>query len=366
MIELLELNNFQSHESSVITFSKNVNVIVGQSDIGKSTFFRALNWLVKNKPAGFSFRSNFSDVKKDITRVAVKFFDNDNIVIREKAKNLDRYVIFNNEKEDYHEFKALRGSIPEEVSDIVDFSNYNLQGQHDKYFLLQDSSSEVAKSLNEVVGLEDIDTVMYNMNSITTRTKKNLDSKKLEKDYLVNDLKQYENFDKIKIIVDRLKNLFDEIKLLKEERSELAAIFPRLKKLNEEISYLQSWLEIEKYVETLPLEISKIDNLLIEIRFLKDTVETLQSIDKEIDEYNQDIFFHGIAIEAIEEARKYKRDEELLAELEYGINTIDKLDGNISSIKVQIKKIDKEINKIGVCPVTGEYCEIIANRRLAS
>jgi exonuclease SbcC len=59
MIDSLSIQNFQSHEKTELEFDEGINIIIGQSDSGKSAILRALNWVVNNKPNGEAFKSNW-------------------------------------------------------------------------------------------------------------------------------------------------------------------------------------------------------------------------------------------------------------------------------------------------------------------
>jgi len=68
MIKQLTIKNFQSHKKTKLEFSDGVNIIIGQSDSGKTAIIRALNWVVNNKPSGDSFRSHWGgDTNVEIT-----------------------------------------------------------------------------------------------------------------------------------------------------------------------------------------------------------------------------------------------------------------------------------------------------------
>ena len=59
MIQKLNIQNFQSHKDTKLEFHPGVNVIIGQSDSGKTAIIRALRWLIWNRPGGDDFRSDW-------------------------------------------------------------------------------------------------------------------------------------------------------------------------------------------------------------------------------------------------------------------------------------------------------------------
>ena len=44
----LKLNNFKSHENTVISFNKGISVIVGENGAGKSTILEAISFALFN------------------------------------------------------------------------------------------------------------------------------------------------------------------------------------------------------------------------------------------------------------------------------------------------------------------------------
>ncbi|MHA1922100.1 MAG: AAA family ATPase, partial [Candidatus Heimdallarchaeota archaeon] len=150
----LEITNFQSHKNTILEFHPGTNVILGQSDVGKSSIIRAINWAVSNRPSGDSFRANFS---KSNTEVGIEF--NSGYIVREKGKVFNGYVT---EKDSY---KALRTDVPQEIKDITQMQEVNIQPQYKSYFLLDETPGNVAKAFNSVSGLEEMDASLKNINS---------------------------------------------------------------------------------------------------------------------------------------------------------------------------------------------------------
>lgn len=190
----LEVLNFQSHVSSRLELSPGVNVVTGSSDSGKSTLVRALVWLVKNRPQGFTFKSNFAK-GRDATLVRLQFSDGA-CVERERSNSQNRYLISGGS-----ELEALRADVPSEVKALLALEDYNIQGQHDGYFLLQSSSGEVARLLNEVVGLDVIDITLKNVNSIVTCARQDAERFRMEADKVEETLEDYRFISQAEVLV---------------------------------------------------------------------------------------------------------------------------------------------------------------------
>lgn len=141
MISKLKIQNLQSHKDTSLDFHPGINVITGPTDVGKSAAFRALEDVVKNSLRGDRHRRH--KTKKTVV-------DLDGVrKVQTASKNF--YEV--NGKE----YKALRRTVPPEVSAALRLSEVNFQGQHETYFLIADSPGQVAKTLNKVADLQIID-----------------------------------------------------------------------------------------------------------------------------------------------------------------------------------------------------------------
>lgn len=249
MIKNLTIENFQSHKHTSLDFHPGVNVILGLSDVGKSSILRALNWVAFNNPSGDFFRSDFT--KKD-TNVSVTF-DSEDTVVRRRGK--DNCYLVNDQK-----FKALGSKVPDEVSDLFNMDNVNMQPQWQSYFMLDQSSGQVARSLNAVSGLEDMDLSLKVVNS------------------------------RIKDSNSEVTHLSEEIKECEDEIENLSWIDKSFEKL-EGLKNLQEEIATKKYEKNVLLDLLiAYDELIHDKKQLPDAaalpvIESLLELDREIDSY---------------------------------------------------------------------------------
>jgi len=159
MIEEIRLKNFQSHRDSVLRLHPGVNVIVGPTDCGKTAVLRALNWVVNNRPMGTRFRSRWGGD----TEVTVDL-SGGTYVTRRRTKKDNLYEILpGNGRTEV--LKALKSEVPEEILTELNMDEINVQRQHDQPFLLSAGSAEVARVLNRIANLEEIETAQKTANS---------------------------------------------------------------------------------------------------------------------------------------------------------------------------------------------------------
>lgn len=140
-IRSLHLAGFQSHLNSQFELSPGVNVLVGDSDAGKSAVIRALQWLATNRPSGDAF---VNAAAKD-TRVTIE--TTTGAASRHRKPN--GYTINGTT------FTAIARSVPEELRAVLDLQPINVQGQLlGQYFLVLDSPGEISRYLSSLFGFE--------------------------------------------------------------------------------------------------------------------------------------------------------------------------------------------------------------------
>ena len=121
-ITKLELNNFQKHKHLIVNFTKGVNVIVGETDAGKSCVMRAITWLT------FPSELKGDVVRRENTKkTSVKAWYNNGIIIeRVKSESVNRYII--GEGETKEEYNAIGKTLPKEVQEALMVKHIDIDG----------------------------------------------------------------------------------------------------------------------------------------------------------------------------------------------------------------------------------------------
>ena len=167
MISKIHIKNFQSHTDTELEFHPGVNTIVGSSDSGKSAIFRAIGWIMTNRPLGNAFcKWGTKKTQVDIT------VDKNTQIGRTKSKASNDYLFQGN--------KLLAGTeVPQDIQKVLKVDPaINIQPQIGAPFLLSNSPGEVASFFNDIAGLSDIDLSIKNLKSwqaMHTRAIKRLD-----------------------------------------------------------------------------------------------------------------------------------------------------------------------------------------------
>lgn len=243
MISRLSIKHFQSHKNTVLDFSPGVNVLIGQSDCGKTAILRALQWVLTNKPAGTSFISNFAGDKAE---ASVTLECDGHCIIRARNKgSVNFYSV------DGTLLKAFgAGEPPEEVRDIAKMFPINISYQLDAPFLLSGSAGEVARYFNQISGLDKIDTALSNVASQLSAHKRDKQLVETALEDLKTQIATYSTLGQLEaqlLVVEKL--------ILTQEQKQLRQAF--VKKQITEISAMQQKLKAAERISalTLPYEV---------------------------------------------------------------------------------------------------------------
>lgn len=158
----LKVKNYQAHRDSELDLiSPGINVIVGESDCGKSSLIRAVEALADNGVMDRRHGSKETSVDLDgCCRV------------RSSSKN--QFEV------EGRVYKAMRSEVPREIADRLNLSPVNFRSQHSPYFLIGDSPGAVARAMNEFADLGLIDFVVQRLKKEAKDADD--DVKRLEKD----------------------------------------------------------------------------------------------------------------------------------------------------------------------------------------
>jgi DNA repair protein SbcC/Rad50 len=159
MIERVEIRGFQKWKRLDVDF-ENMTTFMCPSDGGKSSVLRAIRWVLFNRPEGTSFINWDSDQAK------VTLTIDGHRVTRKRSKKVNCYVL-----DKQKTFKALKGAVPEEVAKILNVGPVNYSSQFVQPFWFSDTPGQVAKSLNEIVNLDVIDSSLANAAAVLRKAR---------------------------------------------------------------------------------------------------------------------------------------------------------------------------------------------------
>ena len=326
MIKQLIIQNFQSHKDTELNFHPGVNIIVGDTDSGKSGIMRAFRWLKDNRPTGEGFRSWWGG------KMLVETFTDDAHIIHQKDKQ-DEYILG-----DTH-FTAFKTEVPEEVRRALNFTDINIQRQLDGPFLLSKTSGEAALHFNRVAKLDKIDTGLTNVNSwireLTNRigqpAVKDKPATGLIKQIVDNEreLTKYEHLDKFEAEIEVLEELDKQYKTLVINESKLELLIEEIEQVENEIENVSQILLIEKDLNVILDDMTKLEEIKHKEHSLSMAIQAIEWID--------------VSIEGKQKLLNMEADIDSLLQLHMEKDRLDKQYNDLSSLILKIENIEKEI-----------------------
>lgn len=157
----LNLKNFQSWKEATINFTKGLNIIIGNSDSGKSALFRAIDAIFTGK-----LYPDYLRKKEKEVRVELEFNDGSKF-IREKNKT-KQTAEANGVK-----FERIGKEIPQDYFDILGKTDIIvsdkkipvcLRNQDEAYFFINSSDYEKSKIIGSVCGIDLVDKIVEEIN----------------------------------------------------------------------------------------------------------------------------------------------------------------------------------------------------------
>jgi exonuclease SbcC len=336
MLKSVEIKNFRSHRNTIINFHSGFNVITGSSDNGKSAIIWAFIWAMFNRPSGDSIKS-WAASTDDPVEVAMEFDTDWFIKKREGTKNI--YECSDNDGNLIH-YEALRGSVPEVIQQIVNITDYNIQTQAKPYFMLQDSPGDRAKKLNELVGLDIIDSVSKILNGKISVAK--TDIVKLNKSIasLSEELKAYEYLPSVEGKIKKLCSTINEQKEVNLRLNLLVSLRDSLMQIDAEIAKQKRILSLEeKYLE-LKEKVTKWEETKTKLATLTNLKNNLVTINESIELEKEWLSIEPHYLILKNKLIKWE-------ETKTGINNLKKTKDSIVSLDSEIKtKKDYLLNTI--------------------
>ena len=217
MIEYIQLRNFQSHKDSELEFSPGVNVIIGDSDQGKTAIMRAFYWLIFGKPSGDSMRK--WNTKAD-TEVTVETAEHQ--ISRIRGKSVNQYIVDNDS------YTGFGQSVPEPVSTILNVNEINFMRQLDPPFLFSKTAGEVAQYLNRLINLDVIDSSLSNIKRMHSQAEQSANSHLAEAQRIQHTLDGYSWTEEAEVDITKLEKKEARLARLKKAAEELGGILELL------------------------------------------------------------------------------------------------------------------------------------------
>lgn len=261
-IKSLHLKNFQSHEDTTLEFLPGLNVILGNSDSGKSAIVRGLRWLFYNEPMG----ADFLQRGKTQVEVTAEFYDG-TILKRARQKTTNAYDLTLATGETMH-FEGFGRTVPKEIVDYLNLRKFplsptddltlNIADQLEGPFLLQEKDSNKANAIGRLVGIHYIDQAQRNVNRDIKALNQDLKYEENSLEELLEKKKEYAFIEDKKKLLKNLQEIIEKGKKAEEKKEVLEGFLNNYQAIRGDIDHCQKRIIDYKGVEELKSRLLKL------------------------------------------------------------------------------------------------------------
>lgn len=362
MIKSISIKNFESHEDTTIHFGPGLNLLVGESNSGKSSIIRSAAAVVNNQWSKEMVRNGCNSCK-------VKMETERGWVECERGEKVNVWKCFDGNS--IQEYKKVGTNVPEQVTEILGMGERdrgdvkelpNFMFQLEKHYMLSEvdgkkaTSNLVARMMDNAIGLGGMEDFIKDLSSDLLKDRKWLTEKtneitelksKILDEVIFNDYKKlvdditetehsFENnqklldgakgeYEKYQSVSNMLRS-FEDKKDITEELDKSYEIVNNLTMLNKVVCLIRKKQEIESKLDkiTCVSDWNEIEQFIHEIQEKKNKIEQAKSI--------------------LSEARKKWKK---IRELDLIINEESK---KSVILEQELESLKKEM---GVCPLCG-------------
>jgi len=346
-LKRLKVTNFQRHEElDLDDLSPGVNVFVGRSGQGKSAgIFRPMWLIYANRPVGDEYARD-----PEILGLPGSKWDKGPTIVEswwddpEGETQISRVRGKDTGKDNYYSLGDGvkrrgfgNGSPPEEILEALNLADLNFDSQHGSLYLLSSKPLEVARELNDIIGLDDIDRAYEYING---RKWKESQEKRTQKALVDSASKSLSQYDKLPDLESRLQVIEELERRARESRSKSLWLRSKAESLR------QARAELSKYrdLPALQASFSKIKGKFQALSDTEDRIDSLQAIADKLRKAGAD---HK-AFASLDEANHrvsallVKKVETLNATLE-NIRSLKGLSSKLKTIRAEKDQADKEL-----------------------
>lgn len=335
MLKSLGLSKIQSHKETYIEFSPGFNVICGDSDSGKSAILRSVSWVWRNKPNGDTLK-NWDCKKNDSIAVEMVMsdFDEDTSILKERKGRTASYTLSNYPSP----FDVVGRDVPQEALDVINFSELNFRGQHDPY-LLRLTPGQLAKMINDLVGLSSIDTSLAYLNRKANKLKSEVNTK-------INQIEAHSNEIENLQYLEKMNSEISELEELQSEYERIALKKESISKKVEAIEILQSEIQFNHDVLSAEKPSNEIYNLMERLKTASDKNNKINSLVLSIKDTEKKLEEEREWVKACEPSEEINLLMQKFSKVKSSRSSLESLISSVNSIKQALKIAQNSFNNV--------------------
>ena len=260
-IESISLQNFQGHRKSTLKLCSGVNVIVGSSDAGKTSIFRAFRWVNENRPLGNSI------VREGQDTTTVEMIVDETKIKKERKKNKTKYVVNNTV------FEAVKSDVPDDVINAINMDEINISYQLTPHYMILDSKGKIAETLNRLTNLDRVSDVVMSLNRNVRENNQGIKNNEENLAEVEKTLKQsvYQELDEVSAVLFEIESKATDVFELEEKETAIKLSLNSLQK-QQEILKTYKQLPTPEQINKYDVRLAKIKNTVGDLQKIKDSL----------------------------------------------------------------------------------------------
>jgi tetratricopeptide (TPR) repeat protein len=284
VITRLRVENFYCVEEFDEDLDPGINVFIGSSGKGKSsTAIKAPMLLGLNRPSAkrYLYDPRITGNKlwtPSPTRITLYTTEGSKIV-RVRSQDENYYTLNDGEP-----IVGFNTNVPDIIKKALnlDVINFQLQNQRriederfsqcNPLYLLSLSDSEVARALNDLAGLDDIDNAINFIGKQLRKEKDVVDINKALKEKHEANLKKYSELDSFDQCVNKAYILEDEINQKRKRLSELKTAFQDYKEKEVQLTRFKNLTQLRMVYSKIEKKLKDVSNIVLKVNELKTLV----------------------------------------------------------------------------------------------
>jgi len=337
----LKVKGFGQHIEKVIKFTPGLNVLVGESEVGKTMLIRALYLLIENSPRGGEklYQSWFTD-----NPLSIQLKDDQGNAIKRKK---NKYYLNGGDP-----LKAFGTGVPEPIRELFNFKEINWQKQLHPHYLLFSTGGSAGKILNNATGMAVQELLVNEIKSNLSDSKSEIKRLKKNNDEYQQTLERLKNVTRFRMKAEAIINMKQDAIEIGKKSDRLENILIQLEEINE---IKNSYRKVEKHMETL----NQILEDYKEVDVYKAMINKLIGILNKVNSI--EIFDHTKVVDYLQSLQRLERLNSELTTAKTIINLLEKYILEVKEQKefqqkylAEMKQIEKDLEdtfyKLGYCP----------------
>lgn len=258
MIKKMILKNFESHENSEIEFSDGLNLIIGQSNQGKSSIVRALAVVVANRFDKESVRTG-----KDFCSITV--MTEKGSVTAERGEDTNHWIIETPDGKK-KEYWNIGTTTPPEVLTVLGMGERvhgeikelpNIMFQLEKHYMLSEidgkkaTSNMIARMMDEAIGIGGMEELIKDIATDFASKKKELGTKNIQISELKSEIIDDTIFNDYQKAVSSAKDAMREVESLNDLLESSGFIAQKVIQNQEELKQINERINVSDGLDEL-------------------------------------------------------------------------------------------------------------------